>query len=111
MGHKPPFLVPLLLLTAAAFFFIKDSMGPSISEPSESPATDVSTSVAPKRSTPQGLFQTEKCLQRSKKIYNDEISEFEALERKLGYFRLRNDRYGKGFNTIMKEQLAREAEC
>ena len=91
--------------------FYKDSMGPSISEPSESPATDVSTSVAPKRSTPQGLFQTEKCLQRSKKIYNDEISEFEALERKLGYFRLRNDRYGKGFNTIMKEQLAREAEC
>jgi len=46
-----------------------------------------------------------------KKIYNDEISEFEALERKLGYFILRNDRYGKGFNTIMKEQLAREAEC
>ena len=46
-----------------------------------------------------------------KKIYNDEISEFEALERKLGYFRLRNDRYGKDFNTIMKEQLAREAEC
>ena len=45
------------------------------------------------------------------KIYNEEISEFEALESKLGYFRLRNDRYGKGFNTIIKEHLAREVEC
>ncbi len=111
MGLKSPFLVPLLLLTAAAFFFIKDSKGPSTSEPSDSPATGVSTSAAPKRSTTQGLIESEKCLRRSKKIYNDEISEFEALEKKLGYFRLRNDRYGKGFNTIMKEQLAREAEC
>ena len=111
MGHKSPFLVPLLLLTAAAFFFVKDAKGPSISRPSESPATDVSTSVAPEPSTSRGLIESEKCLQRSKKIYNDEISEFEALERKLGYFRLRNDRYGKGFNAIMKEQLAREAEC
>ena len=111
MGLKSPFLVPLLLLAAAAFFFIKDDKGPSISEPSDSPATGISTSVAPKRLTPQGLIVNEKCLQRSEKIYNDEISKFEALERKLGYFRLRNDRYGKGFNTIMKERLAREAEC
>ena len=111
MGLKSPFLVPLLLLTAAAFFFIKDAKGPSTSEPSDSPATGVATSVAPKRSTPQGLIESEKCLRRSNQIYNDEISEFEALESKLGYFRLRNDRYGKGFNTIMKEHLAREAEC
>ena len=111
MGLKSPFLVPLLLLAAAAFFYINDAKGPLTSEPSESRTTDVATSVAPKSSTPQGLIESEKCLQRSTKIYNEEISEFEALERKLGYFRLRNDRYGKGFNTIMKEQLAREAEC
>ena len=111
MGLKSPFLVPLLLLTSAAFFFIKDAKGPSISEPIASPATGVSTSVDPKHSTPQGLIVSKKCLQQSKTIYNDEISEFEALESKLGYFRLRNDRYGKGFNTIMKEHLAREAEC
>ena len=80
-------------------------------EPSYSPATGISTSVAPKRLTPQALIVNEKCLRRSEKIYNGEISEFEALERKLGYFRLRTDRYGEGFNTIMKEQLAREAEC
>ena len=71
MGLKSPFLVPLLLLTAAAFFFIKDSKGLSISEPSDSPATGVSTSAAPKRSTTQGLIESEKCLRRSKKIYND----------------------------------------
>ena len=111
MGLKSPFLFPLLLLAAAAFFCIKDAKGPSISGPNASPATGVSTSVAPKRSAPQGLIESEKCLRRSKKIYDDEISEFEALERKLGYFRLLNDRYGKGFNTIMKEQLVREAEC
>ena len=111
MGLKSPFLVPLLLLTSAAFFFIKDAKGPSRSEPSDSPSTGVTTSAAPKRSTSQGLIEREKCLRRSKKIYNDEISEFEALERKLGYFRFRNDSYGKGYNTIMKEQLAREAEC
>ena len=111
MGLKSPFLVPLLLLTGAAFFFIKDANKPSTSEPSSAPATGASTTVAPKRSTPQGNTVNEKCLQRSKKIYNDEISEFKVLERKLGYFRLRNDRYGKGFNTIIKEQLSREAEC
>ena len=111
MGLKSPFLVPLLLLTAAAFFFIKDAKRPSISEPSDSPVTGVSKSFTSKSSTPQGLIESEKCLRRSIKIYNDEISQFEALERKLGYFRLRNDRYGKGFNTIMKEKLAREAEC
>ena len=80
-------------------------------EPSDSLATGISTSVAPKRLTTQGLIVNEKCLRRSEKIYSREISEFEALERKLGYFRLRNNRYGKGFNTIMTEQLAREAEC
>ena len=60
MGLKSPFLVPLLLLNAAAFFFIKDAKGPSISEPSDSPATGISTSVAPKCLTPQGLIVNEK---------------------------------------------------
>ena len=111
MGLKSPFLVPLLFLAAAAFFFIKDANWPSISEPSESPVTDIFTSAAPKGSTLQCLAESDECIRRSEKIYRVEIAEFKALERKLGYFRFRDDRYGKGFNTIMKEQLARKSDC
>ena len=111
MGLKSPYLFPLLLLTAAASFYLKDAIGPSISEPSAAPPTGVSPSVPPKRSAPQDLIEIDKCLRQSTKIYNDEVSEFEALERKLGYFRFRNDRYGKGYNTIIEEKFARDAEC
>ena len=83
MGLKSPFLVPRLLLTAAAFFFIKDYKGPSISEPSDSPATGVSTSAAPKRSTTQGLIESEKCLRRSKKSIMTRSLNSKLLKRSL----------------------------
>ncbi len=36
---------------------------------------------------------------------------YEAIERKVGYGRLRDDVYGKGINTIAKEKLVRESQC
>ena len=111
MGLKFPFLVPLLLLAAAAFFLMEDSRELQLSEPSVAPANRISDYVDPNQSDVQTQFVGEKCLERSNAIYAEEISEFEAIERKVGYFRMRNDRYGKGFHAITKQRLDREALC
>ena len=53
----------------------------------------------------------DQCLSRSSEIYAEEIANYEAIEKRVGYGRMRDDRYGKGLNTITKEKLARESEC
>ena len=111
MGLKSPFLVPLLLLAAAAFFLMEESREPRLSDPVVAPADSTSDVVVPNQLDDQTLLFSEKCLKRSNAIYAEEVSEFEAIERKVGYFRMRNDRYGKGFHAITKDRLAREAEC
>ena len=112
MGLKSPFLVPLLLLAAAAaFFLMEESREPRLSHPIVAPADSTSDVVVPKPSEDQALLFSQKCLKRSNAIYAEEVFEFEAIERKVGYFRMRDDKYGKGFHAITKERLAREAEC
>ena len=112
MGLKSPFLVPLLLLAAsAAFFLMEESREPRLSDPVVAPADSTSDVVVPNQLDDQTLLFSEKCLKRSNAIYAEEVSEFEAIERKVGYFRMRDDRYGKGFHAITKDRLAREAEC
>ena len=90
---------------------MEDSRELQLSEPSVAPANRISDYVDPNQSDVQTQFVDEKCLERSNEIYAEEISEFEAIERKVGYFRMRNDRYGKGFHAITKQRLAREAQC
>ena len=112
MGLKSPFLVPLLLLAAAAaFFLMEETREPRLGDPGVAPADRTSDVVVPNQLDDQTLLFREKCLKRSNAIYAEEVSEFEAIERKVGYFRMRDDRYGKGFHAITKERLAREAEC
>lgn len=111
VGLKSPFLVPLLLLAAAAFFLMEEAREPRLSEPGVAPADSTSDVVVPNQLDDQTLLFSEKCLKRSHAIYAEEVSEFEAIERKVGYFRMRDDRYGKGFHAITKDRLAREAEC
>ena len=111
VGLKSPFLVPLLLLIAAAFFLVEEARELQFSEPSVAPANRVSDDVAPKQLDDQTRILTEQCLKRSNEIYAEEVSGFEVIERKVGYFRMRDDRYGKGFHTITKDRLARESEC
>ena len=111
VGLKSPFLVPLFLLAAAAFFLMEEVREPRLSDPSVAPADSTSDVVVPKPSDDQALLFSQKCLKRSNAIYAEEVYEFEAIERKVGYFRMRDDRYGKGFHAITKERLAREAEC
>ena len=111
VGLKSPFLVPLFLLAAAAFFLMEEVREPRLSDPSVAPADSTSDVVVPKPSDDQALLFSQKCLKRSNAIYAEEVYEFEAIERKVGYFRMRDDGYGKGFHTITKDRLARESEC
>ena len=90
---------------------MEDAREPRLSEPSVAPAESASDVVVPNQSDDQALFASEKCLKRSNAIYAEEVFEFEAIEKRVGYFRMRDDRYGKGFHGITKERLAREAEC
>ena len=111
MHLKFSWLGPLLLLAAAAFFYIIDAREFSTSEPNAAPETNRSDAIFPQPLGTQGQKPDQECLQRSTAIYDKEITAYEAIERKVGYGRLRDDGYGKGLNTITKEKLARESQC
>ena len=111
MHLKFSWLVPLVLLVAAAYFYITDKGKFPSSEPSIKPETNRFDASFPKPSSTQGKKLDQDCLQRSTAIYDEEITAYEAIERKVGYGRLRDDGYGKGLNTITKEKLVRESQC
>ena len=111
MYLKISWLVPLSLLAAAAYFYINDARKFPTSESSVEPETNRSDAIFPKPLGTQGQKLDQDCLQRSTAIYDKEITAYEAIERKVGYGRLRDDGYGKGLNTITKEKLVRESQC
>ena len=90
---------------------MEEARKPPLSDPGVAPADSTSDVVVPNQLDDQTLLFSEKCLKRSNAIYAEEVSKFEAIEREVGYFRMRDDRYGKGFHAITKDRLAREAEC
>lgn len=111
MHLKFSWLVPMLLLVAAAFFYIKDARKFQTSEPSVAPETNRSDNIFPKPLISEDQEIDQDCLQRSTAIYDKEIATYESIERQVGYGRLRDDGYGKGLNTITKEKLVREGQC
>ena len=90
---------------------MEEAREPRLGDPGVAPADRTSDVAVPNQLDDQTLLFREKCLNRSNEIYAEEVSEFEAIERKVGYFRMRDDGYGKGFHAITKDRLAREAEC
>ena len=117
--------IPLLLGLAAVFFLAdgnvlttiqidnipEEALPPGVSKPSKQESSKPK-STEPKRSKPKprGYGQ---CIALSNKEYQRDMAEFNWIRKQpeIDYGRLRDDRYGKGLNTITREKLAREKQC
>tara|TARA_B100000085_G_C18112070_1_gene337619 strand:+ start:70 stop:444 length:375 start_codon:yes stop_codon:yes gene_type:complete len=114
--------IPLLFIVAFIFYIADGGEIPFIqqNDPAK-PATPSPERINNNSSstTKNALFSTrsllsyESCMKESRRIYNSEISNHRKISAmpEVDYGRLRDDRYGKGLNTIWKERLLREEDC
>ena len=114
--------IPLLFIIAFIFYiadggkipFIQqnDSAKPVTASPEQ---TNNNSSPTTKNAlfSPRSLQSHESCMKESRRIYNSAISNHRKISAmpEVNYGRLRDDRYGKGLNTIWKERLLREEDC
>ena len=87
-------------------FFEADNNSEAIS-----PETAESKPTNPKPKTkPRGYGQ---CVAFSNEQYKSDMAKFDWIRQQseVDYGRLRDDRYGKGLNTITREKLEREKKC
>ena len=100
-----------LLIGLAVFFYLADIDGfPSIEN-----------NQTPELKSPQPPFESPKpkpkgykeCMRLSNEQYKRDMSKFRWIGRQVEvtYGRIRDDKYGKGLNTITKEMLEREKKC
>ena len=100
-----------LLIGLAVFFYLADIDGiPSIEnnqKPQLKSPQPPSESPKPK---PKGY---KACMRLSNEQYKRDMGEFRRIRRQaeVTYGRIRDDKYGKGLNTITKEMLEREKKC
>ena len=114
--------IPLLFIVAFIFYIADGGKIPFIQQ--NDPAKPATPS--PKRTnsnssptannallSPRSRQSYESCMKESRRIYNSEISNHRKISAmpEVDYGRLRDDRYGKGLNTIWKERLLREKDC
>ena len=100
-----------LLLGVGIFFYLADINGiPSANNHQTSKQKSPQPSSQPTKQKPQGYRE---CMRRSDEQYERDMIKFKRIRMKpeVNYGRLRDDKYGKGLNTITKEQLEREKEC
>lgn len=100
-----------LLIGLSVFFYLADIDGfPSIEnnqKPELKSPQPPSESPKPK---PKGYKE---CMRLSNEQHKRDMSEFRRIDRQaeVTYGRIRDDKYGKGLNTITKEMLEREKKC
>ena len=114
--------IPLLFIVAFVFYiadggkilFIQQNDPAKSAAPSPE-RTNNNSSLTTKNSlfSPRDRQSYESCMKESRGIYNSEISNHRRISAmpEVDYGRLRDDRYGKGLNTIWKERLLREEDC
>ena len=114
--------IPLLFIVAFVFYIADGGKMPFIQRynsakpATPSPERTNNNSTPPTKNalfSPRSRQSYESCMGRSRRIYDSEISNHRKISSmpEVDYGRLRDDRYGKGLNTIWKERLLREEDC
>ena len=109
------FGIPLLVGIGIIFYLVDSNMlpffeaGNNPEATSPEPAESEPTNPRPK-SRPRGYGQ---CVAFSNERYIRDMAKFDWIRQQpeVDYERLRDDRYGKGLNTIAAEKLEREKKC
>ena len=98
-----------LLIGLAVFFYLADIDGSPSIEHNQKPDLK-SPQPASESPKPKGYKE---CMRLSNEQYKRDMSEFRRIrmQAEVTYGRIRDDRYGKGLNTITKEMLEREKKC
>ena len=100
-----------VLIGLAIFFYVVEIDGYQSIENDQKPAlkSPQPLSDSPKRK-PNGYKE---CMRLSHEQYKTDMSKFNRIrsQPEVDYGRLRDDKYGKGLNTITKEKLEREKQC
>ena len=107
--------IPLLVGIGAVFYLVDSNMLPFFETDnnpeatSPEPAESKPTNPKPK-SKHRGYGQ---CVAFSNEQYKRDMAKFDWIRQQpeVDYGRLRDDRYGKGLNTITSEKLEREKKC
>ena len=114
--------IPLLFIIAFIFYIADGGKIPFIQQNDSAKLVTASPEQTNNNSSPttknvlfspRSLQSYESCTKESRRIYNSEISNHRKISAmpEVNYGRLRDDRYGKGLNTIWKERLLREEDC
>ena len=105
--------IPLLLVLALFFYLTDRNKTPPVRNgktPEATSATPAVTQPSKPKRKPEGYGE---CMWLSDQEYKREMAKFDWIRRQpeVNYGRLRDDRYGKGLNTITREKLDRERQC
>ena len=102
--------IPLLIGLAAFFYLVEIDDFPSIEKDQKPELTSPQPPSDPGKPKPKGYKE---CMRHSNEQYKRDMSKFNWIRRQpeVDYGRLRDDKYGKGLNTITKEKLEREKKC
>ena len=103
--------IPLLLGVGAVFYLVDSNKLPSLdSDKSPEVLSPKPAVTIPTKRKPRGYAQ---CIAFSNEQYRRDMRKFRriAAQPDVNYGRIRDDRYGKGLNTITIEQLEREKKC
>ena len=102
--------IPLLLGLGISFYLADINGVPPANNHQTFKQKSPQPSSQPTKQKPQGYRE---CMRHSDEQYERDMIKFKRIRMKpeVNYGRLRDDKYGKGLNTITKEQLEREKEC
>ena len=102
--------IPLLIGLALFFYLVEIDGFPSIENDKMPELKSPQTTSDPPKSKPSSYRE---CMWLSNEKYKRDMSKFNWIRRQpeVNYGRLRDDKYGKGLNTITKEKLEREKKC
>ena len=102
--------IPLLIGLAIFFYLVEIDNFPFIENNQEPALKSPEPPSDPPKPKPKGYKE---CMWHSNEQYKRDMSKFNWVRRQpeVNYGRLRDDRYGKGLNTITKEKLERDKKC
>lgn len=102
--------IPLLIGLAAFFYLVEIDGSPTIENDQK---LELELSQPPSDLPKPKPKRYKECMWFSNEQYKRDMSVFNRIRRQpeVNYGRLRDDKYGKGLNTITKEKLEREKKC
>ena len=102
--------IPLLIGLAAFFYLVEIDSSPTIEYKHK---LELELSQPPSDLPKPKPKRYKECMWFSNEQYKRDMSVFNRIrsQPEVNYGRLRDDKYGKGLNTITKEKLEREKKC